>query len=612
MPKHELIGKEFKVLSHGSIMLVDYMGSDEEIENAARISYGEGTRPVSETRTLLRYLKRHWHTTPFEMAELKFKIKMPMDVNRQWIRHRTACLSGDTQLVFSRPCDGKAYRMSVKDVFDKFQPTENKTRPDKQKNAYHKKDRVQSMNLRCINEDTGEVLYTNIVDIWESGVKTCYLLTLKNGRSIKCSADHRIFTPSGWTTLKNLSVGDEVITASPNINDNIPYFNTIDADIEQWLPMPDWEDYYEISDQGRVRRIVGGRGSSSYGRCKKLTISNGRAKTSLNRPGKQETILVHRQVLRAFDGEPESDSLLACHIDGNSLNNSLENLYWGNNQDNADDMIAHGTTTRLTSMPVKIKSIVEIGQEMTYDLEVSGRWHNFAADDIIVHNSVNEYSTRYSNPIDDTDTTSVWRKQSTNNKQGSEGEVTEWPDSDRVKDTFGPEIASGLTPQDFLSELEQEVIQAGKSFYEITQEFGVAKEVSRKHLPLSTYTEIFWKCDLHNIMHFLRLRCDSHAQQEIREYANIMAGICKELFPLSMEAWYDYAHMSRNFSRQEMRVLQHLLDREQIRNSDVLKTLAQQVGLYDPNRKSNREYDEFVKKFSDSYSSGIDTEFQLP
>jgi thymidylate synthase (FAD) len=85
-----LLDREFKVLDHGFIRLVDYMGSDESIVQAARVSYGQGTKKVSEDRGLIRYLMRHKHTTPFEMVEFKFHVKLPIFVARQWIRHRSA------------------------------------------------------------------------------------------------------------------------------------------------------------------------------------------------------------------------------------------------------------------------------------------------------------------------------------------------------------------------------------------------------------------------------------------------------------------------------------------------------------------------------------------
>lgn len=78
------------VLDHGFVRVVDYMGDDNAIVQAARVSYGKGTKQVSEDRGLIRYLMRHWHSTPFEMCEIKLHVKLPMFVARQWIRHRTA------------------------------------------------------------------------------------------------------------------------------------------------------------------------------------------------------------------------------------------------------------------------------------------------------------------------------------------------------------------------------------------------------------------------------------------------------------------------------------------------------------------------------------------
>src|SRR6476660_5422979 len=86
----ELRWKKFPVLDDGPVRLVDAMGDDQAVVQAARVSYGEGTRKVSDDRGLIRYLMRHRHTTPFEMAELKLLVRVPMDCWRQWIRHRTA------------------------------------------------------------------------------------------------------------------------------------------------------------------------------------------------------------------------------------------------------------------------------------------------------------------------------------------------------------------------------------------------------------------------------------------------------------------------------------------------------------------------------------------
>ncbi len=78
------------VLDHGFVRVIDYMGDDSAITQAARVSYGRGTKSVSNDEGLIRYLMRHWHSTPFEMCEIKLHVKLPVFVARQWIRHRTA------------------------------------------------------------------------------------------------------------------------------------------------------------------------------------------------------------------------------------------------------------------------------------------------------------------------------------------------------------------------------------------------------------------------------------------------------------------------------------------------------------------------------------------
>src|SRR5690242_20972955 len=85
-----LLFQAIPVLDHGFVRVIDYMGDDGAIVQAARVSYGRGTRRVSEDRGLINYLMRHRHTTPFEMCEIKYHVKLPIFVARQWIRHRTA------------------------------------------------------------------------------------------------------------------------------------------------------------------------------------------------------------------------------------------------------------------------------------------------------------------------------------------------------------------------------------------------------------------------------------------------------------------------------------------------------------------------------------------
>ena len=88
--QEHLVGLKFPALDHGFVRIVDFMGSDSAIVQAARVSYGDGTKTVNEDKGLINYLMKHKHTSPFEMCEIKLHIKLPMFIARQWIRHRTA------------------------------------------------------------------------------------------------------------------------------------------------------------------------------------------------------------------------------------------------------------------------------------------------------------------------------------------------------------------------------------------------------------------------------------------------------------------------------------------------------------------------------------------
>jgi thymidylate synthase (FAD) len=188
--------------------------------------------------------------------------------------------------------------------------------------------------------------------------------------------------------------------------------------------------------------------------------------------------------------------------------------------------------------------------------------------------NVNEYSTRYTEAIDSCATTppDQWRLQSGSNKQGSDGVVTEWPEGMDVyhfqsgyyvtgnyDDDYGG-FETPPTPGEYLSYIEKQKHHLDRQIYEERLRFGVAREQARKDLPLSTYTEAYWKIDLHNLLHFLGLRMDSHAQLEIREYATIIGEqIVKPLFPVVWEAFTDYRLEGMHLSRLDVEMTQSIV-----------------------------------------------------
>lgn len=209
----------------------------------------------------------------------------------------------------------------------------------------------------------------------------------------------------------------------------------------------------------------------------------------------------------------------------------------------------------------------EIKLEVMVPMDVWRQWirHRTA--------SANEYSTRYSEAIDEKKETtpSQWRSQSNSNKQGS---------GNYLDIEIGEE----------LSQEEQYLHNIINKTYSNRLEKGVAREQARKDLPLCNYTKAFWKIDLYNLLHFLSLRMDSHAQEEIRAYANVIGNeIVAKWVPLTWKAFNDYdrRRFATIFSYQEKQLLKQLLiEKEKINFSN----------LDIPEDMTKREIDEFKTK----------------
>ncbi len=193
--------------------------------------------------------------------------------------------------------------------------------------------------------------------------------------------------------------------------------------------------------------------------------------------------------------------------------------------------------------------------------------------------NVNEYSTRYSIAIDAAHKTDVdkWRLQKPSNKQGSEGYV---------------DLKLGKQ----LTKKESDLHDYTRRVYDERILAGIAREQARKDLPLSTYTEAYWKIDLHNLLHFLELRMDEHAQYEIREYANIIGHkIVSKWCPLSWEAFLDYRLNAVQLSKIEFDVIMALISGNQKKALEILEK-SMMLSYADAVLKKNRERNELEQK----------------
>lgn len=207
--------------------------------------------------------------------------------------------------------------------------------------------------------------------------------------------------------------------------------------------------------------------------------------------------------------------------------------------------------------------------------------------------SINEYSTRYSVAIDSAYITEPdkWRVQSKSNKQGSEGFLPVFDDN-------------GNPVGEWLTEKDNSHVYHTRASYNQMLERGVAREQARKILPLSTYTEAYWKIDLRNLLHFLGLRMEEHAQWEIRQYANIIGNeIVAKLFPYTWEAFKDFQLSSFLFTKHELNILCYLLSHHLVHFpcscDDLIDVIRNEDAPIIPIEWFNekcRERDEFVAK----------------
>ncbi|GMV04039.1 MAG: hypothetical protein AMXMBFR53_03200 [Gemmatimonadota bacterium] len=596
----EILGGYFPVLDHGFVSLVDYMGSDEDVERAARVSYGHGTRKVSQTRGLVRYLRRHRHTTPSEMVEFKFHCAMPMFVARQWVRHRTACLAEGTEVYFDLPGGverrgNQLYKLRIEDIWERFQPTRNRTRPDKQRDPHFKRDRVKGMRLRQVNEDTLELQHTRVVDVYRNGRKPVFRMVLADGKAIEATRDHRFLFAGGWDTLGGATgVRETGGRAVWSDGDHYVFVNGAAELIPAMYQDPVWlqREYrghrrsigdiaeacgvsyhtirkwltrYRLTEPGRGDFKAGNSGPAS-------NFWRGGTATDRESIGRWTTQVARK--VHAANGWTcqlchQRASELHCHhvvpvwadLDGARDVGNLTTLCGDCHRSIAGRELEY--VARLGGPPVKtewqpsprvawnrldkarlvrVERIEYVGERETYDLEVEGPYHNFIANGIVTHNSVNELSARYSlmpllfyTPPQD-----QFALQSRSNNQGREGGAP-------------PEVY-----REAIERWERLRKDAGGTYAWLLEE-DVARELARIDLPVSTYTQWYWKIDLHNLLHFLSLRVDPRAQWEIQQFARVIAGMVKRVAPLSYEAWVDYDLESRPLTRAERDVLSRLL-----------------------------------------------------
>lgn len=499
----------------GFVELIDYMGSDYAILESARVSTGaDAIKGDKKDRGLIRYLYTQKHMSPFEMAEFKFKVKVPIFVQRQW------CITGGSELHFEK--NGYRRKENVEDIYNRFH--QNK----------RIKNQVSKRHLRSYSHSDDLKSTTNIKDIWKSGNKETYKVTIKTPLEtfeITCSGDHPFLTKNGYKSLKDFTIlptednqnwgsYEEVMVIgqkfdNPENKVDESYTNPlIDESNEVWKPIKDYS-LYEASNFGRIRNketkkikkqfIPNSEKNKNY---KRLSVSVRRDDDTHS----MKRVIASRLIFSAFyDGD--IDDGLVCHKDGNPLNNNIENLYLGSHKDNSSDADYHGTLRKrkISSWFSGITNIEYTGVQEVYDIEVTSEDHNFVCGGFVVHNcrhragKYNEASARY---------------------KKFEWDVF-YPDKYRVQDIKNKQSSYEVDGQNIglIDNLLNKSYETSKESYEYLLSEGIAREQARSVMPVGHFTEFFFKMDFRNLLHFLELRMHEHAQKEIQEPAKAIYDI---------------------------------------------------------------------------------------
>lgn len=365
------------------VELQEYMGSDAAIANAAWTStYNKDTRDgkyddPEKVASVVRRLIMEGHGTPVESVIFRFWIRMPIFTDRQHMTHRVSCLAPDTKLYFDSLDKDCCRGESVADVYKKF---------------IQNPQTIRDMKLKNCNEKTGDIEYTNVYNIWQTGEQPVYQITLGNGSSIKATENHRFLTEDGWKTLKEIS----------------PLTTNNDTEIKSNKKYPK----FAIADTN-------------------------------NSKGLREVV-----------------------------------------------------------------SIKYIGIQPTYDLEVTGPYHNFIANGFVVHNSHNGLSGRYRTMPNDyfhipQDVESIINKCELNKI------IYDYEDScARAFDHY----------ENAITQLKQCV----QSNVITNDEYKRAREIIRGQLPVAGMIERTTIINLRSFANYQRLRNSEHAQPEIRKVAQLM------------------------------------------------------------------------------------------
>lgn len=635
----ELKYQKFPVLDDGFVCLVDVMGSDAAIAQAARVSYGEGTKSVSDDRTLIRYLMRHRHCYHPDMEVLTaYGWKKWGDCN-------------PTELLLVPDPVTKQYRIEHVAI-------QEFGGQDKNNSNYVKMHTFKSSRMSyCVSHnhrmwikpkyrDDYEVVRVQDMTHWGNFEPATGYHVHKNSGELDTQMQFvGFFLGDGsWASsmrvnfhLKKQRKIEYLKTLLSKLKLKYSWSNSKNNTVAFFVETPSFLfGYCKYGEKAKNKSLKSDiltlNGSQLRGLLDGLLSSDGCENESRKRcefSSTSQDLLSLVEVVATYLGIQTSrrqsgDTIHLLYSGRTTL--EARKKYFGR-EDYEGKVYCATTSTGLlmvrggenefafvcgNSTPFEM---AELKFHIRVPLYIWQQWlrHRTA--------SINQQSHRYSvidGAMQRTEP-NAWRLQSKNNKQGSEGTLQEWPERIKTEKYNNERIEvreyiphmmpiqlenEDATPGCFLTECERRAQNASRAIYETRLKAGIAREQARKDLPLSTYTEAYWKIDLHNLLHFLSLRMAPDAQQEIRDYADAIGNkIVSRLFPATWEAFCDYRTGSVTLTRLECEALKKIASiwpkgvrREtlDVIRRETLDVICNQVGL--TNKRERQECREKLER----------------
>jgi thymidylate synthase ThyX len=468
------------VLDHGFVVLDAACASDLAVVNGARVSFNQESDELTERdEGLIRFLMRERHGSPFEHGYFRFVVKAPLFVVREHHRHRAGhCLPGSAE-IWLETIAPKAGRGLRKRPIAELYRNWHEGVPDSLGRT-RLLPACRRLTARVLNEETQLFELGRIRDVFRSGVKQILELRTET-RTLRCSPDHRVLTSEGWARAGELEATDYVAISgvrTTNAGQHMP--PSLRRGIGVWTSM---------QRQTRIKPVD---------RCHECGTLHPREELVLD-----HVVPVALDIKQALDVRNLAPACHPCHRKKTNFEQGYARR---------DNKTAGAKFVRLLAAPVRV------AEEETYDIEMDGPHHNFVADGVVVHNSYNEWSGRYSKMEPEFYVPEFVRTQ-----VGKPGAYTFEPVDD--------ETAAAVR-----DEIEENARRAFEA-YERMLEQDVAKEVARAVLPLSTYTKYYWSCNPRSLMHFCSLRNHEAAQYEIRQYAAAAETFLERLMPITHAAF---------------------------------------------------------------------------